>query len=237
MAGFWIKFYHEVLDDPKMATLPDRLWRRFYELCLIAGRADQNGEIPETKQIAWMLRMPADELQTDLDELVKLGLVKQTETGWFVTNFSKRQSKLDVNERVQRYRDDKKRNKYYQEPVTQPVTDVQQNVTQKERKIDIDTEREEERKKDDASLSDAAVSPEQLKAWQMAMGDMEREIPRASYQAYFKDLALMGVQDNTFEIGAVNKFAAEKVRVAYGEALKGCIQGYYGKPVKLMVTA
>ena len=29
---YWIKLYHEVLDDPKMALLPDRLWRRTIEL-------------------------------------------------------------------------------------------------------------------------------------------------------------------------------------------------------------
>jgi len=27
MADYWIKLYHEIIDDPKMATMPDRLWR------------------------------------------------------------------------------------------------------------------------------------------------------------------------------------------------------------------
>jgi len=25
---YWIKLYHEILNDPKMGRLPDRLWRR-----------------------------------------------------------------------------------------------------------------------------------------------------------------------------------------------------------------
>ena len=45
MGSYWIKLYHEVLNDPKMGRLPDRLWRRWWsfwrcemrkETCLLA---------------------------------------------------------------------------------------------------------------------------------------------------------------------------------------------------------
>ena len=36
---YWIKLYHEVLDDPKMARLPDRLYRRCIEVFLLAGKS------------------------------------------------------------------------------------------------------------------------------------------------------------------------------------------------------
>ena len=39
-AKFWIKLYHEILDDPKMGRMPDRLWRRTIELFLLAGELD-----------------------------------------------------------------------------------------------------------------------------------------------------------------------------------------------------
>ena len=59
MPDYWIKLYHEILDDPKMATLPDRLWRKVIEIFLIAGKLspDKSGQLPETNQIAWLLRM------------------------------------------------------------------------------------------------------------------------------------------------------------------------------------
>ena len=66
MANYWIKFYTEVLDDPKVATLPDRLWRRFYELCLIACKHDDDGYLPEVEQIAWMLRQSPDEIDQNI---------------------------------------------------------------------------------------------------------------------------------------------------------------------------
>lgn len=146
MAGnYWIKFYIEILDDPKMATLPDRLWRRFYELCLIAGRSNKNGDIPGIKQTAWILRMDPAELAKDMEELLELGLITDTGddgTGWNITNFSKRQSKLEPAEKMQRYRDERKREHYYNDGVTGPVTLSNNSVTQIT-ETDTDKRREE----------------------------------------------------------------------------------------------
>lgn len=43
---YWIKLYHEILDDHKMGRLPDRLWRRVIELILLAGEQDDEGLHP-----------------------------------------------------------------------------------------------------------------------------------------------------------------------------------------------
>lgn len=128
MAGnYWIKFYCEILDDPKMATLPDRLWRRFYELCLLAGKQNKDGEIPPANQIAWALRMDATDVQRDIDELITIGLVTVTDSGYVVTNFSKRQEKATNTERVARYREAKHKDEYYG---NENVTQMKRNVTQ-----------------------------------------------------------------------------------------------------------
>jgi len=132
MAGnYWIKFYVEVLDDPKMATLPDRLWRRFYELCLLAGKYYDDGNLPDCEQLAWALRMSVDELQSDLDALVNKRLITKTEDGYLVTQFVKRQSKMSNAEKTARYRKSKHTEEYESNyPVTEPVTDVLLKVTQ-----------------------------------------------------------------------------------------------------------
>jgi len=132
MAGnYWIKFYVEVLDDPKMATLPDRLWRRFYELCLLAGKYYDDGNLPDCEQLAWALRMSVDDLQSDLDALVNKRLITKTEDGYLVTQFVKRQSKMSNAEKTARYRKSKHTEEYESNyPVTEPVTDVLLKVTQ-----------------------------------------------------------------------------------------------------------
>lgn len=116
MAGdYWIKFYTEVIDDPKMATMPDRFWRRFFELCLAAGKINKDGELPDLKQLSWLLRMQPEELQKDIDELISLDLLIQTNDGYLVKNFQKRQAKLTGNERVRMYRERRHHDQYSDE--------------------------------------------------------------------------------------------------------------------------
>ncbi|GIV86593.1 MAG: hypothetical protein KatS3mg054_0622 [Chloroflexus sp.] len=141
MGDYWVKLYTEILDDPKMGTLTDRQWRRVIELFLLAGKlcADKSGILPETKQLAWMLRMPADELDKDLNELTSTGIIQKIETGWLVVNFKKRQEKSDVNERVRRYRSRQQRNEYYGGYETQSQNNVTDNVTQMKRNVTSDS--------------------------------------------------------------------------------------------------
>lgn len=127
MADFWIKLYHEIIDDPKMATMPDRLWRRSIELMLLAGRysKDKTGDLPETRQLAWAMRMSTDELQLDLDQLTLTGIIKRTPTGWNIVNFEKRQKAASDLERKQQERSRKQSQQYYED-----VTGLSRNVTQ-----------------------------------------------------------------------------------------------------------
>lgn len=136
MAGnYWIKFYTEVLDDPKMAMLDDHTWRRFYELCLMAGRENKGGLLPTVAQMAWLMRIPADGLQTDVVTLIQLGLITVTDKGFVVTNFGKRQKTMSNAERQQRYRGQSHYDEYYgnedsNEDVTERYEPALQNVTQ-----------------------------------------------------------------------------------------------------------
>jgi len=141
MADYWIKLYHEILDDPKMATLPDRLWRRSVELFLIAGKlcSDKSGVLPDTRQLAWLLRMQTDELQADIDQLVSTGIVESIPNGWLIVNFNKRQSPATSAERVRQHRERKQKEQYYGD-----VTDLKRNVTQINRLTESETESETE---------------------------------------------------------------------------------------------
>jgi hypothetical protein len=147
---YWIKLYHEILDDPKMALLPDHLWRFTIELFLLAGKNGDDGSLPEPKHIAWMLRRDIDEITNNLKALVETGIITVTDNGYVVTKFEKRQSPSGGAERVQRYRDAKQKDQYYcNENVTKRYTSALQTVTQnqkKNQKQNTDTEEEEGRK-------------------------------------------------------------------------------------------
>ena len=112
---FWIKLYIEMLDDPKMARLPNYLWRRAVEFFLLAGRQGEEGALPPVEEMAWSLRLSEDKLLEDLQRLAGVGVVHICNTDaagtsenrpgrWCVTHFKETQNCESV-ERVRRYRE------------------------------------------------------------------------------------------------------------------------------------
>lgn len=114
---YWIKLYQEILQDPKMGMLSDNLWRRTIELFLLAGELSsddeqERGVLPSTKEIAWLLRQPVTGLEQELTELAQVGILTRLETGWLVTNFAKRQAEVQPAERMKRYRERQRKQRF-----------------------------------------------------------------------------------------------------------------------------
>ena len=125
---YWLKLYHEMLDDPKVARLPDSSYRRFIECMLLAGEVDEGGYLPSIEDMAWRLRRDETSLRDDMSRLATAQLVEIKEDGrWFVTKFSDRQKAVSGAERVKRHRDNAKKQEYNavdNGPVTKRYTDT-----------------------------------------------------------------------------------------------------------------
>ena len=142
MADYWIKLYHEIIDDPKMATMPDRLWRRAVEMFLLAGKLDKTkkGILPDTRQLAWCLRVDSDSLQDDLEQLHGYGIIEPIAAGWIVCKFETRQAPAGAAERVRRHRELKQKTEYYgNDDVTNSYTEQINRLTESE--ADSDSEK------------------------------------------------------------------------------------------------
>lgn len=154
-AKFWIKLYHEILDDPKMGRMPDRLWRRTIELFLLAGELDQDGLLPSVHDMSWRLRVNDDALQDDLNLLISYGIVTVDNDVFTVTKFAERQTAMTPSERAARDRAARKNAVYYgkSEPtrelsVTKAYADCNEtrelSVTKANTDIDIDIDKSRE---------------------------------------------------------------------------------------------
>ena len=140
---YWIKLYHEILHERKMAQLSDHLWRRSIEFFLFAGEVDDDGALPTLDDMAWTLHQSPELIETDLAELANVGIVDQRGGRWFVTNFSKRQAKMDKAEYMRRLRNERQKDEYYQGD-TEQLPDSYQPVTNSNTdKIRIDKNRKE----------------------------------------------------------------------------------------------
>ena len=199
MANSWMKLYHEMLNDPKMGTMTDHLYRRTIELFLLAGQEDRDGLLPPLTQIAWALRTTVNDATLCLQELSELGIITKNPDGsYVVTNFAKRQdTNLSDAERAQKWREKQKASRELSDARhAGPVTDATQTVTQTVTNlcdapsrsprdenvqtvtVDKDKDKEEDKEEDkeliklhcaDAQKSEKA-GPEDLSFWQRTFG-------------------------------------------------------------------
>ena len=103
--NYWMKLWFDILRDPKMGMLPDRLWRRVIELFLIAGQRGEEGLLPDVPEIAWQLNRSAQSITNDLEKIRKTGIVDINVDGvWYVTNFKKRNEPVDSAKRIKDFR-------------------------------------------------------------------------------------------------------------------------------------
>lgn len=152
---YWLKMYHEALYDPKLACLPDNLWRRFWECCLMAADADEGGFLPAVEHMAWIVRVSADTLRSELGQMAQSGFVElcldaSKVERWYVTNFSKRQEAQTSTERWRKWRDRQRQAQFNEEPTNaKPKSNATptNRLTDKEEDIDteVETDKEQER--------------------------------------------------------------------------------------------
>jgi len=109
----WVKLWIDILSDYKISTLSDSAFRVFIECLALAGEhgnGDNEGLLPDIKQMAWRLRRQEEDLIAVLDVLVIAGLVDKHNNEYKVTAFSKRQTALSNAERQKLYRERQKSN-------------------------------------------------------------------------------------------------------------------------------
>ena len=123
----WFRFYAESINDPKVQRLPPHLFKTWVNLlCLTCANG---GNIPPISDVAFQLRMSEFDAQSQVDELIGLGLIDiATDKTLEPHNWKGRQFLSDTsNERVRKHR--AKKAEASQKPecnvtVTPPDTDT-----------------------------------------------------------------------------------------------------------------
>lgn len=160
----WFRFYHEVLDDPKVQKLHPSLFKHWVNLLCLASESSPRGQLPGIDAIAFRLRLYPHQAAKIVDTLVAAGLLDmrqisvddssptRTRLVFFPHGWESRQSRSDnVAERVARHRSqnkNEKRRNYADsgENVTLhetlPVTAMKHGGNVLDRERERDTERE-----------------------------------------------------------------------------------------------
>lgn len=73
----WLRLYHALLDNAKVQSLPDKLFKQWINtLCIIKRN---HGAMPPLEEYAFALRMPPNQAQKTLDELIEKHLLDVTD--------------------------------------------------------------------------------------------------------------------------------------------------------------
>lgn len=188
---YWIKLYHEILHDPKMGRLPDNIWRRAIEIFLLAGELDEGGNLPETEEIAWLLRQPdTEKLEAELAHLERVKILTRRPGGWLVTKFADRQTAVSDADRMKEYRKRKRLDQFStpepkKEPVTDPLPSSDNGVTLPVTKRNTDTDIDKEERENHAHARDPLTDTLEL---QGTLTDKGNGIPQDQYFEYSEEL-------------------------------------------------
>lgn len=145
---YWFKVYNEILDDPKMGKMSDRLYRRAVEMMAFANRNNDGGKLPPVDDMTWILHTTEQELNAELQELAGdkyKFLTVDTDGCYVVKNFQKRQERIPAAERQQYKRSRDINNEYTcNDTVTIRDNIVTKPVTSRETELELDIELDKE---------------------------------------------------------------------------------------------
>lgn len=143
-SNYWIKLYHEMLDEPKVGRLTDSQFRLTINLFLLAGDYEQDGYLPPIDDIRWRLRDPQN-FDDDLQVLKDCGIISVEDDILLVEHFAERQGAMTAEERSRRRRErDRKRDYYEPEAVTKSARKAHESCADVDKDIDIDVETEKD---------------------------------------------------------------------------------------------
>ena len=107
----WFRFYHDVIEDPKVQLLPVAMRWRWLEMLCLASRSHHRGVLPSPSEMAFLLRVTEDEVQESIEVLVAAGLFDRKGKALHPHNWEGRQFKSDdVTERSRQHRRNVARN-------------------------------------------------------------------------------------------------------------------------------
>jgi len=153
MAGYWLKLYTEILEDPKYSRLSDNAKLGMYELMLVAKRFGDEGILPNVDDIAFYTRRQPEWWTAVLKELDSIHFITNTDDGCIIRKFSERQAPADGKTRAKMSREISHRNEFR---IKQTACETHDVACETHGETETETETEGERESEE---SDSPARP------------------------------------------------------------------------------
>ena len=115
----WLKLWTAYGEDPRFLRLSDAARARFWDLYILAGKADAGGlilagdNIATLEDLAFILRRETDQVKAAVEELVNASLLTSEAGGWEIARFTEEQGPAQSEKRQKwKERQARKREKF-----------------------------------------------------------------------------------------------------------------------------
>ena len=168
MAGYWLKLYTEILEDPKYNRMSDNTKIGMYELLLVAKRFGDDGSLPPIEDVAFYTRRTVEWWQVVYDELRSIEFLVSNGHDVIIRKFSERQAPTDAKTRAKMSREIAHRNEFKAKE-TAYETHADECETHGETETDTDREAETD------TESGASAAPDVLEEFASVTGHHPRK--------------------------------------------------------------
>jgi len=135
MAGYWLKLYTEILDDPKYFRLSDNAKLGMIELMVVAKKANLDGRLPLMCDVSFFTRRSNEWWEIVYNELLEIKFLEFHGDCYVIRKFSERQKPVPATERSRQHRIVKQSCNEYatkRDGETEAETDTESEEKQKE---------------------------------------------------------------------------------------------------------
>jgi len=216
MAGYWLKLYTEVLNDPKYHKLSDNAKVGMFELMLVAKEFDKDGLLPSIEDIAFYTRRSVDWWVPVSDELTAIKfLVVDRELNASIRKFAERQAFVSATERSRQYRAAKHKNEFMQRDCNEDATISDGEQTRQETEEETEEETDNRKKSVVVDKSKAASA---LRARELSTETIQELLPLRSQDELLAYCAAydQAIKDNkATNSGWLIKAIREKWNIGY----------------------
>lgn len=124
MANPWCRLHSEMLNDPKVQTLPDASFKAWVNSMMLATSRGKGGELGTLHDVSFAFRETQEGVSSAFHPLIERGLIVTDGETFHIAKWDKRQYKSDTStDRVRRHRN-AKRNVTETPPDTDTDTDI-----------------------------------------------------------------------------------------------------------------
>jgi hypothetical protein len=110
---------------------------------------------------------------------------------------------------------------------------VQGYEVKKLKEVKEKDKQKEEKISQPGQIPAAPASVEGERAWSLAIGELQRQMPRSEFESWIRPARYIGYVDGVFTVSVANRYAADRLEKRVSAELRNQLRGIVGRDVSI----